>query len=179
MENLMQKDIEFEKRCIDDSAMMNVIIHQDGSVTKLLETLFDEAIEVECLGQDYTEVNRQDWNDIDDNEKILLRTIFLKGKETANRYVYATSLIRTNYLEDKIVHDILDGEKGIGELIQEYKLETFRELINSKSISNNIIRSVFPTEDNITSRVYKLYMKGIPLMLINEYYPHDLYRGFM
>ena len=143
VENLMQKDSSYELETDDDSSMMDIIIQYDGSTTKLIENLFGEPIEIECLSQGYIKTNEIDWSDLNENEKVLQRIVYLKGKESGIRYLYATSLIRTEYLEEKITHAILEGEKGIGELIQDYKLETYRELISSKSISNNISCSIF------------------------------------
>ena len=179
MENIMRKVTSSESGIINDSSMINIITCHDGSITNLIRSVFGEPVEVECLGQGYRMINRNKWNDIDYWEKILQRNVYLTGRKSQVCYLYATSLIRTQYLDKDIKIALLEGKKGIGELIQEYKIETFREIIESKLVSHDSIQHVFPTKEKILLRVYKLYMNGMPLMLISEYFSHDFYKYFM
>lgn len=156
------------------STLLKVVLNQDGSVIQLLETLFNESIIIECLGQGLNH-SKLEWQEIDELEKVLVRTVFLTGAKTKIRYVYAMSMIRMDYLDDHIHESILEKQLGIGQIMNQFKMETYRELIDIRLVYNKLIHSVFTNEEFVSERQYKIYMNHIPVMLIKEYYPHSLY----
>ena len=100
---------------------------------------------------------------------------FWKEAESKRKYAYASSLIRTQYLSRNIVEELERGEKGIGEIIEEYKVETYREFIEQKTSSGCLLQSMFSTNGQVSIRVYKIYIQSNPVMLITEYYPDEMY----
>lgn len=177
MNNIMCKKENDATEPIDDSALLNTILNQDGSVTRLLETLFQEPIEVELLNQHYQSADKNKVKGNRDNEKRLYRNVFLTGSETDTRYLYATSVIRTDYLNAEIVEALLNQKIGIGKIIEQYKIETYRELLEIKPVDSDIMRSMFKTKGDISSREYEIYIDSVASIRIAEYYPHELYLG--
>lgn len=171
MENKISNNPILEKT-ID---LINIVMDNDGSVITLLESIFDEEISIENVNQRYYKVNSNEWSDVEENELILMRNVFLSGKESNEKYSYATSLIRTKYLPKSIVRELEKGEFGIGKIIKENKIETYREIVEQKTSDSCLLQSMFSTKGIVSSRVYKIYFQGTPVMLITEYYPNDIY----
>lgn len=173
--HLYKTESILESKNAEKTTVLNVLLEHDGSVTRLLESLFQEPIEIECLNQHYRDANTDEWDDIKENEKLLCRNVFLSGRESQTRYLYATSIIRTDYLDAKIVEALLMQKMGIGKIIQQYQIETYREQVELKPIDSEIMRSMFNTKGVITARTYKIIMNHVATMLITEYYPNDVY----
>ena len=159
-----------------ESKLLQLIVKNEGSVMGLLESIFNEPIDIECLGQGFNH-STQEWSDVAKDENVLVRAVFLKGMETGNRYAYASSTIRTDYLERDVIDLLLEGKIGIGNIIKQCQLETYREILSNKLVYNRLIHSVFPDEKSITEKQYLIYVHKTPVMLIKEYYPHSFYQG--
>lgn len=66
---------------------------------------------------------------LDCGEPILERKVLLQGKENAITYLYAESVMVPRVLPAPVSARLLYGEEPIGQILQELRLPTFREII--------------------------------------------------
>lgn len=174
-ENINMNQVE-KKSLSNIPPVLRTLLNSSGIVINFLEAYFEEKMKVVCLYQDSCQVSERQWPGIGTDENILFRNVLINGVESDKCYAYATSFIRLDKLAENIVDDLLICRKGIGEIINERKIETYREIIEIEKIDSNIIRSIFSEKGEIVSRKYRIYIDGIEVMLITEYYPVDIYR---
>ena len=146
---------------------LRTLLVTDGTVTKHLEAFFWEQVEVENLGQSETRLERDvDWLEMHAGEAVLHRHVRLHGADSGRVYAHAESLIRLDSLPDKLRADLLQGRIGIGELLREKGLETYREILD-----------VGKLDDERVYRTYRIVINHHPAILITEEFPCDLYRS--
>ena len=166
MNNVVNSSIEAEKMSKLERFLANT-----GSVIKLLQDSFGEEILVENLGQGISTSSYKLWKDISNDEKLLVRTVFLTGENSSKRYVYATSYIRIDLLPKEFTESLLSREVGIGELLDEYELDTERQIVKQRQVYSRLVRCIFPDEGQIHERQYTIYHQNQPVIFISEYYP--------
>lgn len=149
---------------------LRTLLVTDGTVTKHLEAFFWEQVEVENLGQAQTTLERDvPWLEMRAGDAVLRRRVRLSGAESGRVYAYAESLIRLSSLPEKLRLDLLAGRIGIGELLREKGLETYREILDVGKGEQG---------EEGGQRVYRTYRIVIhhhPAILITEEFPCDSY----
>ncbi|MBL4607925.1 MAG: DUF98 domain-containing protein [Pseudomonadales bacterium] len=146
--------------------ILRVLLVTDGTVTKTLEAYFWEPIKV-------SEVNQQEITLDKDNERLnakqgealLKRSIKLVGGNSENCYAEADSLIRLHQLPLPLREKLINGDIGIGELLRESGLETYRKLIDIGEMNSNKIY-----------RSYQIIINHIPAILVTEYFTTSVYQ---
>jgi chorismate-pyruvate lyase len=175
MDAISKKEV-IEPSNIRDSVLIDLALNNDGSVVQLLSTVFKEPISIELLKQKYCRISSSQWDDVDESEGVMLRNVFLKGKNTDIRYVYASSLIRIDKLPSNFADDLLNQQLGIGEIINKYEIETYRKVVDTSLVDSHIMHAMFSVKGDISCRTYKIYINNAPAMLITEYYPNELFK---
>lgn len=144
---------------------LRTLLVTDGTVTKHLEAYFWEQVEVENLGQAETVLEREvPWLEMRAGDAVLQRRVRLHGAESGRVYAHAESLIRLASLPDRLRADLLEGRIGIGELLREKGLETYREILD-----------VGKRGDDRVYRTYRIVINHHPAILITEEFPCALY----
>lgn len=152
--------------------ILRVLLVQDGTVTKTLEAWFWEPIMVVPTRQEVLV-----WTDaeidlpLESGCPVLLREVGIIGRQSGRCYCRATSHIMTSRLPDGLGERLLSGEIGIGELLRDRELETYREL-----------RSVFwlpddASGDDCLGRSYLIHLNHAPVILIREHFPLSVYQS--
>jgi chorismate-pyruvate lyase len=157
---------------------LRTLMITDGTVTKSLEAFFWEQIIVDTISQEEIAVPAdQEWLDIKKGDKALQREVRLKGEESGKVYVYARSLIRLEILPDHLRESLLSGKIGIGELLRECGLETYREILDMGCERDESKASVFGTEHcgDLAYRTYRIMANHQPAILITEYFLNSLF----
>jgi chorismate-pyruvate lyase len=147
-------------------SILRVLLVTDGTVTKTLEAYYWEPISV-------TEVDQHEVILAEDNEKLsaskgetlLKRSIKLMGENSGQCYAKADSLIRLQQLPKTIREKLISGEIGIGELLRESGLETYRKLID-----------IGEKETNTIYRSYQIIIDHMPAILVTEYFSTAVYQ---
>lgn len=143
-------------------AFLRVLLTTDGTVTKSLESYFWEPISVENLGQQYIELQDDaPVIELQAGAKVLHREVQLVGKKTRRIYTHASSLIRAEILEEDVRRDLEEGKVGVGELLRELGLETYREIVGFGQ----------STDRQILWRRYRIIMNHQPFIQITEEFP--------
>ena len=148
-------------------AFLRVLLTTDGTVTKSLESWFWEAVAVRNLGQAYIRLEAAaPIIACAAGESVLQRRVELVGQQSERHFVLADSLIRTAILPPSVRADLEAGLVGIGEILRECNLETYREIVDLG----------YGHEKDTLWRTYRIVMGGEPFIQITEYFPIEIYR---
>lgn len=143
---------------------LRVLLTTDGTVTKSLEAYFWEPVTVDVLQHALVEL-AEDAPHIDRQvgAGVLARKIELVGEQSGRVFGVADSLICEELLPDSIRDDLRAERMGIGELLRECGLETYREVLD---IGCHVVEG-----QPLVWRTYRIAMGHQPLILITEQFP--------
>lgn len=155
--------------------IIRVLLTTDGTVTKSLEAYFWEPVAVKRTGQqtlaaDLPESSRFAGNlpvcESLNARALWRRDVNLVGEKTGNIYASATSLIDPASLPSAIAEGLAAGKLGIGGVIRELGLETYRQVVGvGQSAPDTLWRS------------YRLFYQGDVLMQICETFDLARFKG--
>lgn len=152
---------------------LRTLLTTDGTVTKSLESFFWEPVKVENLGQqrmtlaaDESLINRKA------GQQVLHRNIQLRGTKSKKIYAKASSLICLEMLEPEIARSLEEGKMGIGELLRECGLETYREILD---IGELISDKTDTSSSREIWRTYRIVMEHQPVIQVTETFPLAVY----
>lgn len=147
---------------------LRVLLTTDGTVTKSLEAYFWEPVKVLKLAQfdlqldaPLSSLNKAM------GEQVLSREVELKGVNSAEAYAKAHSYICLEQLPAEIAEELQRERVGIGELLRELGLETYRELLSFERFERE--------EQYFLSRCYRIVMDKKPFIQITETFPLSTY----
>ena len=131
--------------------LLLIVIIQTGVLESILQVLVRNDIEVIVTGQR-------------ESGSILYRKICVKRKLDEMVVMYAESKVKIKMLPQLFRRRIIAGEKGIGNLIETLRIETFRHVRDIGCDRRQ--RAVY--------RVYDIYIRKQLVITIKEYFPIDL-----
>ena len=151
--------------------LLRALLVTDGTVTKFLEAVTMERVEVAILAQSEIELTEyHDTLEAQPNSRVITRTVSLIGTTTKRHYAEATSLLVVDRLPVEVRRRLEDHPQGIGRILLESRLETRREVLwYGRDPSESTDRGVGGIR-----RAYRIISGGAPLMLITESFPRDL-----
>ncbi|EGV28425.1 protein of unknown function DUF98 [Thiorhodococcus drewsii AZ1] len=154
----------------DLPAFLRALLVTDGTVTKTLEAYFWESVAVDTLEQRFEVASESvPWIQVQTGDLCLVRDARLRGTSTDRNYVEAFSLIRIDLIPPGFRQRLIDREIGIGVLIRDSGLESYREVLDiGLDRTAEGAAAVF--------RTYRIIIDGRPVILITEYFPLTLYR---
>ncbi len=160
-------------------AFLRTLLVADGTVTKALEAYFWEPLEVQPISQSY-KANPQGCKDLLDSSgsQVLEREVKLMGRLSGCCFACARSYLVLDYLPDSLVEGITAGRLGIGELLREEGVETYREIVRLDSFPRGVRSDEVPggLDDDLVARSYRIRVGGVPAILVTEYFPLAPYR---
>ena len=119
-------------------------------------------------------------------DKVLQREVILKGQNSNKVYASARSTVSLKHLPTEVGEALEKGEIGIGELLREKGIETYRDIFNINYLSRNnndemlaLLSSITPSEtssDKILTRSYRIRVNGQAAIIVTEYFPVDIYQ---
>ena len=149
---------------------LRVLMTTDGTVTKSLESFFWEAISVRKQAQRRIKLaHAEPALAKQAGEEVIAREVYLQGDHSTTIYARACSYICPEALPDAICSDLEQDRVGIGELLRECGLETYRELIrfNKETID----------DETFITRTYRIVMTHKPFIQITEKFPLRIYES--
>lgn len=154
-------------------AFLRVLLVTDGTVTKSLEAYFWEPITVEPVAQRTTVAARAlPALDLAAGAAVLERQVRLIGAHRGDVYVYAESVLRLEALSAALREDLLAGRIGIGEMLRERGLETYREILDVGSVAAPELSPLFGIAvETVVYRTYRIFLHHRPAILITEKFP--------
>jgi chorismate-pyruvate lyase len=150
----------------------------DGTVTKILEAYFWEPVEVQTLRQEFVAAERPiEWIGLSAGDRVLVREARLQGTESGQIYATAFSAIRTELIPGSLRQRLIDREIGIGVLIRDSGLESYREVLEvSVEPDRSAEVAGDPENRDLVCRTYRIIIDREPVILITESFPLSLYR---
>jgi chorismate-pyruvate lyase len=150
---------------------LRALLVTDGTVTKILEAYFWEPVTVDTLEQRFeTAESPVPAVQVVSGDQCLIRDACLRGTDTGRTFAEAFSLIRTELIPDGFRQRLIDREIGIGVLIRDSGLESYREVLN-------VGLEVDTTGAQAVCRTYRIIIERRPVILITECFPLALYAG--
>lgn len=151
-------------------AFLRVLLTTDGTVTKSLEAFFWEPVAVENRGQEYCTLQEPlPLLQRPKGAQLLRRRVALRGVESGRLLVWAESWINTQLLTAALRADLELGQVGIGELLRDCGLETYRQIVECGYESES-------EAGECVWRRYVIVQAGQPFIQIQEYFPLSVYR---
>lgn len=153
---------------------LRALLVTDGTVTKLLEAYFWELVEVQTVRQGFVMAERAiEWLDLGAGDEVLTRQARLRGAETEVEYATAFSVICASYIPLAFRRRLIDREIGIGALIRDSGLESYREVLE---VGVERVAASRGQDADVVFRTYRIIIGGRPVILITESFPLGVYR---
>lgn len=150
--------------------ILRTMLVSDGTVTKLLEAYYWEAISVRTLSQKRIIAEAElDWLDVRVGDEVIGRRVDLRGSGE-NIYAKAFSIIRSSLIPAALLVHLLAGRLGIGELLRSCGLETFRELLEIGNTTAENELDAGDAERGAVYRTYRITLSGKPAILVTEHF---------
>ena len=159
-------------------AFLRTLLVTDGTVTKSLEAWFWENVQVDPLSNKLeTSEDSVLGLEVESGDKVLQREVILRGVQSNTVYACARSTVSLKHLPKEVGLALEKGKIGIGELLREKGVETYRDIFNIDyfvDLPNNddLISSLKP---EILSRTYRIRVNGYPAIIVTEFFPMNVY----
>jgi chorismate-pyruvate lyase len=157
---------------------LRTLLIADGTVTRSLEAYYWEPVQVEDVA--IRTVNAEadiEWLAVNTGDELILRCVQLRGGMSRRLYASAFSIIRTATLPEGLRPRLLSGEIGIGELIREVGIETYRELLEFGSAQDMTRFGGHITDVDCVFRSYRIVVEHRPAILVSECFPINTYKA--
>jgi len=155
---------------------LRTLLVTDGTVTKALEAYYWEPVQVDTVFQEFVQAEADiDWLDVRSGDEVLSRRVNLRGRARSTVYAKAYSILRSSLIPTQLRAQLLAGTLGIGELIRDCGLETYRELLE---IGLTTAEDELDPGDATLGAVYRTYrivLGGRPAILVTEHFPLDVF----
>ncbi|MFT3775353.1 MAG: chorismate pyruvate-lyase family protein [Minicystis sp.] len=166
----------------DVSPLLRALLVTDGTVTKLLEAFLWEPIQVDRLFQQDMPLDRDEpLLEATQGELVVKRRIVLRGVTSKRAYAYAETIVNLGNLGAGLREDLLKGRLGVGELLRDRRLETYRELctVFRTEAGNRATPLGLAAKDPVIERRYVIFAGGRPALLIDETFPEHRFRDIV
>lgn len=163
----------------DIPPFLRTILITDGTVTKSLEAFYWEPVVVDREFQ-YCQTTEHAiaWLKTQAGDELLLRGVRLRGEHTGNCYATAFSALRLHLLPTSLREGLLSGSLGIGQLIRDSGLETYRQILEigiKKQHYGQINIHQSAGFFSAVFRTYRIVIAHEPAIIITETFPWPLY----
>jgi chorismate-pyruvate lyase len=157
---------------------LRALLVADGTVTKSLEAYYWEPVEVKAvLNMPTKAASDIEWLDVKAGEEVLSRSVLLRGMHSDTLYASAFSIVRLALIPEVLKLKLLAGQLGIGELIRECSLESYREILEFGYASNMAQFGGPDKEQDCVFRSYRISITHRPAILLTECFPMAVYEG--
>lgn len=161
----------------DLSPFLRTLLVTDGTVTTSLAAYHWEPITVDTISQEVKQTSADiDWLSLGSGQDVLARKVRLRGANTGRIYVRAFSVICLSLIPEELRSQLLAQKLGIGELIRDCGLETYRELCEFGMADS--LSSFNGPEDTNSAHIYRTYrimLNNRPTILVTEFFPLNMY----
>ena len=161
---------------------LRTLLVMDGTVTKSLEAWFWEPVNVIAKHNEIENLQQKiSGLQTDKGDEVLQREVDLCGQSSKTLFASAQSIVSLRYLPNDIRQSLIEGKIGIGELLRDKELETYRDIFDINYFPDFLQSSVAKNQhDNglsgeVISRSYRIWVNGKPAIIVSEYFPIELY----
>lgn len=154
---------------------LRTLLVTDGTVTKSLEAYYWEPVAVVSITQDLVDLPaRETLFETSVHSQYLHREIQLVGQYTDKVYATADSYICLDKLPSTTAKRLIANQIGIGELLRDEGLESYREIFDFGLSIQPIADGKQP--QSVAYRTYVINIDGAIAIEIIELFPIDCYR---
>lgn len=160
------------------STFQRILLTTDGTLTDILEAYLFEQIQMVKLSEALIAAPKDiKALELEEGSQVIDRRILLRGKISRKNFVYAESFLVPDRLAPQFKQELLTSKTPLGRLWLEYKLETFKEIIDTAKEPASDLSTHFriSPEDQLFSRTYRVFSKGVPIMTITEKFPESYF----
>jgi long-chain acyl-CoA synthetase len=158
------------------SPFLRVLLVTDGTVTKSLEAFFWEPIDIALLlhVEDRSDRDCPDLK-IQVGDRASRRRVILRGRFTGSAYAFAETLIASDAFPLTFRRMLVEGEMGVGDLLREGRIETYRELVAlERPVAGQWAGFLaVDTSARVALRRYNICHNGRAVIQITEVFPED------
>lgn len=149
--------------------LFQAVLATDGTVTNLIES-FLERVRIEKLGEERAAAPVEEWPGLPVGTPVVRRTVLIRGVESGRIFIHAESLLVLDRLDPLLRRELCETDRPIGKLIREHRIESFRELLGSRSEPAGPRAAVLGcrAEDPLVARTYRIHFSGRPAIQITE-----------
>lgn len=154
--------------------LKRLLLNHDGTMVRLLETVFDEPVDpVDVLQSTPLSPCADEVLGTTGGETILRRHVVLQGRHTGRRYVDGDSSIVLDRCPDAVRDGLLAGREPIGRLLTVHRVETYREPLETGTVRVGRLADQvgLAAHEELPFRSYRIWSGGCPLMAITELFP--------
>ena len=181
--DLMRPDLDesLKKSHIEPSSLstfQRILLTTDGTVTEMLEAYSLEQINVVKLAEGLVSTVKEiPVLELKRGTQVIERKILLQGKISRKNYLYAESIIVPERLDERFQDALLKSQTPIGKLWLQYKVETFKEIVDTGKEPTGKLADYFlvEKEDKMLFRTYRVFNNRQPVMMITEKFPEKLF----
>jgi chorismate-pyruvate lyase len=160
------------------STLQRILLTTDGTLTEILEAYLFEKIQVQKLSQGL--ITLKDGIkplNVKIGASVIEREILLQGKVSRKNFIYAKSIIVPDRFDKNVQEELEHSKKPVGQLWLEYKVETFKEIIDSGKQAAHELAVHFNIAENdlILYRTYRVFSNKKPIMMITEKFPESFF----
>ena len=160
------------------STFQRILLTTDGTVTDILEAYLFEQIRVVKLSEQIVALDRElPLMDLKKGTEVIVRKILLQGKISRKNVIYAESIVVPEKLEERFRNALLETKVPIGKIWFEQRVETFKEILDSKKEFAGDLANYFNIDpsDEMLSRTYRVVTNRQPVMMITEKFPESYF----
>lgn len=181
--DLMRSDLDesLKRSHIEPSSLstfQRILLTTDGTVTEMLEAYTLENINVVKLAEGLVStVPEIPLLELERGTKVIERKILLQGKISRKNYLYAESIIVPERLDERFQDALLKSQTPIGKLWLQYKVETFKEIVDTGKEPAGKLADYFlvEKEDKMLFRTYRVFSNRQAVMMITEKFPEKFF----
>ena len=148
----------------------------DGTVTKFVEAYTMKPVEIIRLSQvKHLLMEDHAWLEAPRNTSVITRKVLLRNQYDTDPLAYAVSLILPQRLSGDIREKLEVQGQGIGRLLLENRMQTYRELLwyGKEHVTRLPEDLHYLRGREFLSRTYRILANGQPLMVITEKFVLD------
>ncbi|WP_317933558.1 chorismate--pyruvate lyase family protein [Halioxenophilus sp. WMMB6] len=149
------------------SPLLRVLLSTDGTVTKSLEAIFWEPVQVRLVSQGNVQVAR----DIN----LFERNVQLVGLHSSVKYAYARSFMNEAVMPSSLMEALHHGVHGVGWLLRQMSAEQYRAVVEIGYTHELPINEQPKGFGESIYRTYCIVVGGQRLMQITEHFPLALF----
>ena len=166
------------------SPLHRILLHTSGTVTEILRQWTNSNVIIikpplnTCFLYDKLEKTKLYFNCNEDKNYVpWLREVVLRNATTKQNLVYAFSHVFLKNVSRRVKYKLEHTDYGIGEIIEQEKLETYRQIEEFNKISIDefdFFKKMFPrAKKYILHRAYNIFRHKKLWFTINEYFPSE------
>lgn len=158
---------------------LRVLLVTDGTVTKSLAAYFGEPIRIGVLSHSELASERAyPVLDLLRGDLIILRRVTLNGKRSKTIYALAESVVASARISERLRRELSSERKGIGELIRDSRLETYRDILSIKQSTADELATDLGVKYSarVAIRRYVVCIAGQAAIEIEEVFPESHYQ---